>query len=43
MQRVEGVGGNPVPTVGCAEVEGVIVAGVYKIPVEVSASKERHN
>ncbi len=33
MQRLEGVGGNPVPTLGCAEVEVGIAAGVYKTPV----------
>ncbi len=41
MPRVEGVGGNPVPTLGCAEVEVGIAAGVYKTPVVVSARKER--
>ena len=33
MPRLEGVGGNPVPTLGCAEVEVGIAAGVYKTPV----------
>ncbi len=43
MPRLEGVGGNPVPTLGCAEVEVGIAAGVYKAPVVVSARKERPN
>ena len=43
MPRLEGVGGNPVPTLGCAEVEVGIAAGVYKTPVVVSARKERPN
>ncbi len=38
-----GVGGNPVPTLGCSEVEVEIAAGVYKAPVVVSARKERPN
>ncbi len=41
MPRLEGVGGNPVPTLGCAEVEVGIAAGVYKTPVVVSVRKER--
>ncbi len=41
MPRLEGVGGNPVPS--CAEVEVGIAAGVYKAPVVVSARKERPN
>ncbi len=43
MPRVEGVGGNPVPTLGCAEVEVGIAAGVYKTPVVVSAKTQRPN
>ncbi len=43
MPRLEGVGGNPVPTLGSAEVEVGIAAGVYKTPVVVSARKERPN
>ena len=43
MPRLKGVGGNPVPTLGCAEVEVGIAAGVYKTPVVVSARKERRN
>ncbi len=43
MTRLEGVGGNPVPTLGCAEAEVGIAAGVYKTPVVVSARKERPN
>ncbi len=43
MPRLEGMGGNPVPTLGCAEVEVGIATGVYKIPVVVSARKERLN
>ncbi len=41
MPRLEGVGGNPVPMLGCAEVEVGIAAGVHKTPVVVSAKKER--
>ncbi len=41
--RLEGVGGNPVPTLGCAEVEVGIGAGMYKTPVVVSARKEGPN
>ncbi len=33
-------GGNPAPTLGCAEVEAGIGAGVYKTPVVVSTGKE---
>ncbi len=40
MPHLKGVGGNPVPTLGCAEVEVGIAAGVYKTPVVVSARKE---
>ncbi len=36
---LEGVGGNPVPTLGCAEVDVGIGVGMYK----VSARKERRN
>ncbi len=43
MPRLEGVGGNPIPTLGCAKVEVGIAAGVYRTPVVVSARKERHN
>ncbi len=43
MPRLEGVGGNPVPTLGCAEVEVGIAARVYKTPVVVSARKKRPN
>ena len=43
MPHLEGVGGNPVPTLGCAEVEVGIAAGVYKTPVVVSVRKERAN
>ncbi len=43
MPRLEGVGGNPVPTVGCAEVEVGIATGVYKTPVVVSARTKRPN
>ncbi len=43
MPCLKGVGGNPVPTSGCAEVEVGIAAGVYKTPVVVSARKERPN
>ncbi len=43
MPRLEGVGGNPIPTLGCAEVEVGIAAGVYKTPVVVSDRKERPN
>ncbi len=43
MPHLEGEGGNSVPTVGCAEVEVGIPAGVYKTPVMVSARKERPN
>ena len=39
----QSVGGNPVPTLGCAEVEVVIAAWMYKTPVVVSAMKERPN
>ncbi len=38
--RCEGVGGNPIPTLVCAEVEVGIAARVYK-SVVVSARKER--
>ncbi len=43
MPRLEGVDGNPAPTLGCAEVEVRIAAGMYKTPVVVSARKERPN
>ncbi len=43
MPCLEGVGGNPVPMLGCAEVEVGIAAGVYKTPVVVSARKEMPN
>ena len=43
MPRLEGAGGNPVPTLGCDELEVGIAAGVYKTPVVVSARKERPN
>ncbi len=43
MPRLEGVGGNPVLTLGCAEVEVGIAAGVYKTSVVVNARKERPN
>ncbi len=43
MPRLEGVGGNPVPTLGCPEVEVRIAAGVYKTLVVVSAWKESPN
>ncbi len=43
MPRLKGVGGNHVPTLGCAEVEVGIAAGVYKTPVVVSARKKRPN
>ncbi len=41
--RLEGVGGNPVPTLGHAEVDVVIGDGVYKAAVVVSARRERPN
>ncbi len=40
MPRLEGVGGNPVPMLVCAEVEVGIAAGVYKTPVVVSARRK---
>ncbi len=40
---LEGVGGNSVPTLGCAEVEVGIGAGIYKTPVVVNARRERLN
>ena len=43
MPRLEGVGGNPVPTLGSAKVEVGIASGVYNTPVVVSARKERPN
>ncbi len=43
MPRLEVVGGNPVPMLGCAEVGVGIAAGVYRTPVVVSARKERPN
>ncbi len=43
LPRLEGVDGNPVPTLGCAKVEVGITAGVYKTPVVVSARNERPN
>ncbi len=39
MPRLKGVGGNPVPPLGHAEVEVWIAAGVYRKPVVVSARK----
>ncbi len=39
----EGVGGNPVPTLGHAEVGVGIGNGMYKAAVVVSAQKERPN
>ncbi len=43
IPRLDSVGGNPVPTLGCIEVEVGIAAGVYKTPVVVSARMERPN
>ncbi len=43
MPRLEGVGGNPVPTLGSTEVGVDIGAGTYKATVMVSARKERPN
>ncbi len=43
IPHLEGVGGNSVHTLGCAKVEAVIAAGVYRTPVVVSARKERSN
>ncbi len=43
MPGLEGVGGNPVPTLGCAEVEVGIAAEVYKTLVVFSSRKERPN
>ncbi len=43
MPRLEGVGGNPVATLRCAEIEVGIAAGVHKTPVVVSARKDRPN
>ncbi len=40
---VEGVGSNPVPTLGQAEVEVGIGDGMYKATVVVGARKERPN
>ncbi len=41
--RLEGVGGNPVPTLGHADVQVGIGDGVYKATVVVSARSERPN
>ncbi len=41
--RLEGVGGNPVPTLGHADVQVGIGDGVYKATVVVSARRERPN
>lgn len=41
IPRLEGVGGNPVPTLGGAEVVVEIGARGYNTPVVVSARKER--
>ncbi len=41
--RLEGVGGNPVPTLGHAEVEVGVGTGKYNAAVVVSARKERPN
>ena len=43
MPRLEGVGGNPVPTLGHTMVGVGIGDGVYKATVVVSARKERPN
>ncbi len=43
MPCLGGVGGNPVPMLGCAEVEVGIAAGVYRTPMVVSARKEKQN
>ncbi len=43
MPRLEGVGGNPVPTLGITVVGVDIGAGTYKATVMVSARKERPN
>ncbi len=43
MPRLEGVDGNPVPTLDCVEVEFGIATGVYKTPVVVSARKKMPN
>ncbi len=43
MPQLGGVGGRPVPTLGCAEVYVGIVAGLCKTPVVVSTRNERPN
>ncbi len=43
MSRLEGVGGNPVPTLGITEMGVEIGAGTYKATVMVSARRERPN
>ncbi len=43
MPGLEGVGGNPIPTLGSAEVEVGIAAGVYKALVVFSVRNERPN
>ncbi len=43
MPRLEGVGGNPVPTLGSTEVGVDIGAGTHKATVMVSARRERPN
>ncbi len=43
MPRLEGVGGNPVPTLGSNEVDVDIGAGTYKATVMVRARRERPN
>ncbi len=41
--RLKGVGGNPVPTLGHADVQVGIGDGVYKATLVVSARRERSN
>ncbi len=41
--RIEGAGGNHVPTLGCSEVEVGIVSGPYRTTVVLFDRMERHN
>ncbi len=43
MPQLEGVGGNPIPTLGSAEVSVDIGAGTYKATIMVSACREKPN
>ncbi len=41
IPRLEGVDGYPIPTLGCAEVEAEIGAGVYMTPIIFGQRQKR--